>query len=128
MSRAEYMRTHLKYLSSDIRSLYQIDGLIAKDGYFYINITKGMYFLKQSDIIVYKKLISNMENDGYYPVPFTTGLWTHQIFFRCLCVDDFGVKYFSKDDVDHLYQISQKALCNLDRLGGSYLPWIDNSL
>ena len=45
-----------------------------------------------------------METHDYYPVPFTTGLWSNQtrksVFF--LWVDDFGVKYFRKDDADHL--------------------------
>ena len=61
-----------------------------------------MYGLKQEAIISYNKLIPRMEPHGYYPFPFTTGLWAHQtrIVFG-LCVNDFGVKYFSKYDADH---------------------------
>jgi hypothetical protein len=37
-------------------------------------------------------------------MPFTPGLWHHRT--KCttfiLCVDDFGVKYFSKADAQHL--------------------------
>ena len=45
-----------------------------------------------------------MEPHGYYPVPFTTGLWEHHIrkTKHFLYVDDFGVKYFSKDYADHI--------------------------
>ena len=75
MPRAEYIRIHSKYFPPDIRALYQIDGLISKDGYFYINIKKDMYILKEAFIIAYKKLIENKEPHGHFPVPFTTGLW-----------------------------------------------------
>ena len=63
-----------------------------------------MYGLKKVAIIAYNQLISHMETHGYYPLPFKTGLWEHNtrktIF--CSCVDDLGVKYFSKDDANHL--------------------------
>ena len=62
------------YFPPDIRSLYQIDVLVAEDGYVYINIIKDMYGLKQVAIIAYNKLIYHMETCGYYPVPFTTVL------------------------------------------------------
>ena len=33
----------------------------------------------------------------------------------CLCVDDFGVKYFSKDDANHLIQtLNNKYECTID--------------
>ena len=45
-----------------------------------------------------------MDPHVYYPVPFTTGLWALNIRRTtfCLCVDDFGVKYFTIDDTNHL--------------------------
>ena len=63
-----------------------------------------MYGLKQAAIIDYNQIILHMKPHGYYPVPFTPGIWAHKtrkINF-CLCVDDFGVKYFSKDDANNL--------------------------
>ena len=77
MSRAEYMRMNSKYAPPDIRDRYQIEGLVVADGYLYIKIIKGIYGLNQAAIIAYSKLISHMEPHGYYPVPFTTGLWAH---------------------------------------------------
>ena len=98
------MRIQSKYLPTDIRDQYQIDGLVAEDGYAYIKIIKGMSGLKQAVIIVYNQLISHLEPHSYYPVPFTTGLWAHKTrrtqFF--LCVGDFEGKYFTKDDANHL--------------------------
>ena len=64
-----------------------------------------------------------MEPYGYYPVPSMTGLWAHRmrkIFFWC--VDNFGVKYFSKDDVDHLLKYFSKHYTVLtDWEGPNYL-------
>ena len=77
MSRAEFMRIHSKYFLPDIRDQYKIEGLISADGHVYIKIIKGMYGLNQAAIIAYNQLISHMYIHGYYPVPFTTGLWAH---------------------------------------------------
>ena len=40
----------------------------------------------------------------------TTGLWHHKSRPTkfALCVDDFGVKYFSKDDAEHLIKTLKK--------------------
>ena len=63
-----------------------------------------MYGLKQAAILVYKQLVQNLGQPGYYPIPYTTGLWKHKtrdtVF--ALCVDDFGVKYTSKETINHL--------------------------
>ena len=52
----------------------------------------------------YKNLCANLAQDGYKPVQHSLGIWTHEsrpITF-CLCVDDFGIKYFNKADAQHL--------------------------
>ena len=63
-----------------------------------------MYGLKQENIIAYNQIIYHMDPHGYYSVPFKTELWAHKTRKTnfCLCVDDFGVKYFTKDDANHL--------------------------
>ena len=67
------MRIHKKQLP-DIKDQFQIEVLIAADGYVYIKNTKGMYGLDQASIKAHNQLISHMESHGYYPVPLTTGL------------------------------------------------------
>ena len=63
-----------------------------------------MYGLKQAAIIAYLQMVKHMDGHVYYLLHCTAGLLvdctlaTH--FF--LCVEDFGVKYFSKDREDHL--------------------------
>ena len=85
-SRAEFMRINSKYSPPDIRDQYEIEGLIAADGYVYIKIIKGTYGIKQVAIISYNQLISHMDPHSYYPVPFTAGLWAHKtIKINCLC-------------------------------------------
>ena len=46
----------------------------------------------------------NMDPRRYYPLPLRTVLWAHKPITTkiCLCVGGFGVKYFSKADVNHL--------------------------
>ena len=41
MKRAEYMRIHSKYFLSDIQEKYNINNLVAKDGYVYCKIKKA---------------------------------------------------------------------------------------
>ena len=111
------MRIHSKYFQPDIRYQYKIEGIIAADGCVYIKIIKGMYGLNQASIISYNHLISHMETHGYYPLPFTTGIWEHKsIEIKNLCVDDFGVKYFSKYDAHHLLN-SLKSTRQFQRIG-----------
>ena len=78
MSRAEYMRIHLKCLPPDIRDRYDIEGLIAADGYLYIKIIKGMYGLKQAAIMAYNQLILYTGPHGCYTVPFKIIIWAHK--------------------------------------------------
>ena len=78
MLRSGYMRTHSKYFPPNIRDRYNIEGIIAVDGYVYNKIIKGLYGIKQAAIIAYNQLISYMEPHGYYPVPFKTGTWAHK--------------------------------------------------
>ena len=60
--------------------------------------------LHQAAILAHKHLRNSIEPHGYTPIPGTVGLWKHNerptIF--CLCVDDFGVKHWSKQDAQHL--------------------------
>ena len=100
----EYMRIHSKYFSDEYKTLNNLHDKINKDGYIYCEILLGMYGLKQAAILAYKQLRQRLEPAGYFPIKESNGLWAHRtrrtIF--ALCVDDFGIKYFSKDDADHL--------------------------
>ena len=62
MAKAEYMRIQYKYFPSNIKAIYNIDDLVAKDGYIYVKIKKGMYGLKQAAILAYNQLFDNLSN------------------------------------------------------------------
>ena len=68
-----------------------------------------MYGLKQSAVIEYNNLVQQLSPHGYHPSPHTTVIWKHQTKRTklCLCLDDFGIKYYSKDDADHLLDALQ---------------------
>ena len=66
-----------------------------------------MYGLKQAALLAHNKLVQHLAPHGYRPVPHSLGLWTHDTrpTSFCLCVDDFGIKYFTKNDANHLLDI-----------------------
>ena len=77
MARSEYMRIHSKYFPPEIKALYKIDSLIDSYGCVYVEINKGMYGLKQAAVVSYQQLVNHVDGHCYYPIPFTTGLWSH---------------------------------------------------
>eukprot|EP00957_Ditylum_brightwellii_P034597 2623165-Ditylum_brightwellii.AAC.3 len=52
----EYMQVHVKYFDEELKRLYNIDDIVANNGYIYCEIKKGMYGLKQAAILAYKQL------------------------------------------------------------------------
>ena len=111
MDEPEYMRMHIKHLPTDIVRLYNVDPLIHNE-YVYCKIKKGVYGLKQAAILAYNQLLGRLTSGGYRPIVGSTGMFEHTTRPTkfCLCVDDFGIKYFAKNDAQHL----------LDTLGKTY--------
>ena len=130
MDQPEYMRVHYKYIPEDIRSKYHLDSKVTHDGWIYIKIQKGMPGLKQAAILAYKHLKNCLEPFGYEPIPGTVGMWHHKTRPTkfCLCVDDFGIKFWSKEDADHLCNsIGANFRYTVDKEGkdycGLHLDW-----
>ena len=101
---AEYMRIHGKYFLKDIREKYNIYSIISPDGYVYCKIKRGMYGLKQAACLARDQLIENLKPFGYSPSVEVPNIRVHETRCAkfCLCVDDFGVKYFSENDANYL--------------------------
>ena len=63
-----------------------------------------MYGLKQAAVLAYKQLCSHLKKHDYHLIEGSNCMFRHKtrktVF--CLCVDDFGIKYFNKDDAQHL--------------------------
>jgi hypothetical protein len=97
------MKMLLSQFPKEIVNKYNLDAL-AIDGWFYIEIRKGMYGLKQASLLFNQLLQTRLAPFGYYPARHTPGLWLHKtrpIDFS-LIVDDFTVKYVGKQHAGHL--------------------------
>jgi hypothetical protein len=121
----QYMRIHRKYVTQEIMDEYDLkDEHFDSKGYVYMEIRKGMYGLKEASILAYEQLKEHLAPHGYAPARFTPGLWCHKTKRTTftLAVDDFGIKYFTKADADHLFAaIESKYVLTKDWTGTNYL-------
>jgi hypothetical protein len=105
----QYMRVPPSAIPQEVWDDPRYDIQVADDGYVYLEIRRGMYGLKEAGIIAFNQLVTKLAPHGYEPMPFTPGLWRHctKRTTFVLCVDDFGVKYYSKADAMHLIDALQ---------------------
>ena len=105
MVEAEYTRIHIKYLPPDIIKYYNATSLFHSD-YVYCKTNKGVCGFKQAVILAYNQLLTYFTDVGYRSIISITSMLEHisRPTKVCLCVDDIGIKYYSKDDADHLLQ------------------------
>ena len=112
----------LRYIPADIIATYKLLPLVHK-GFVYIKIKCGMHGLKQAAILAFDQLKANLAPYGYYPDETSPGIWQHKTRRTrfCLCVDDFGVKYFNQEDADPLLNaIRQHYKVSVDYEGKNY--------
>ena len=103
LERYEYMRLPLKHFSQHTINQYNLLEN-AKNGWVYVKIRKAIYGLPQAGKLANNQLKKHLGPAGYYEVAPTPDLYTYvtrPIQFS-LVVDDFGVKYVSKEHADHL--------------------------
>jgi hypothetical protein len=103
-----YMRIPINVIPPDILKLYA--HLIYKE-HIYLEVSKGIYGLPQAGKLANEQLIRHLAPYGYSPCQITPGLWKHEtrdIAFL-LVVDDFGIKYTDKRDVEHLLSALRDA-------------------
>ena len=65
----------------------------------------------------------NLEPAGYEPMPYTPGLWRHKTRRTTftLAVNDFGIKYVSEEDLDHLLNaLNTHYTTSVDPTGAYY--------
>jgi len=99
----EYMKIPLELFPEWTQEQYNLKEL-ALEGWVYIEMRRAVWGLPQAGILANKCLRRKLAPFGYYESTNTPGLWTHKsrpISFT-LVVDDFGVKYVTQDDIDHL--------------------------
>jgi hypothetical protein len=103
------MVINVSWLSQETIDNYNLIEL-SQDGKVYIEIQKGIYGLPQEDILANELLQHNLAKDGYRPTTHTHGLWTHNTrpLSFLLVVNDFGVKYVSCKNDEHLMACIKK--------------------
>jgi hypothetical protein len=77
------------------------------DGNVFCEVQRKMYGLPQVGIIAQDLLIKHLYKAGYRQSKITPGYWCHDwhpISFT-LVVNNFGVKYINKEDVNHLTSV-----------------------
>jgi hypothetical protein len=91
--RFEYMKMQLSRFPHDIIQKYNLNAL-AVDGWVHIKIRKGMYGLKQAELLANQLLQTRLAPFGYYPARHKPGLWLHKTrsISLTLVVDDFEAK------------------------------------
>ena len=107
----EYMKLHINIIPQEIIDKYALQKIINDKGWIYLEIVKGVYGLKQAGIIANTELTKHLAKFGYHPVQHTPGLWKHntRATIFTLVVEDFAIKYASKQDADHLLQDLQPS-------------------
>ena len=123
MKGPEFMRVPVHMIPEEIMKLYNLYDKVV-DGYVYVKICKGMYGLPQAGRIANEQLKDKLAPFGFHPCDTTPGLWKHEsrpITF-CLVVDDFGVKYTNKEDVEYLIEcLSTHYKISIDWEGQRYV-------
>jgi hypothetical protein len=119
----EYVRIPTHMLPPAIVELYQLESKIS-NGYVYAEVRKGMYGLPQAGKLANDRLRKFLAPFGYVPCPVTPGLWKHphsNLMFT-LVIDDFGIRYTNKQDVDDVVAIINKEYkCSQDWTGNHYI-------
>ena len=123
LPRKEYMRIARKQMSAQYIEENNMEDM-CEDGYYYVEIYKGIYGLPQAGLLAQDKLLAHLRTKGYNMAKNTPCLFTHKtrkITFT-LVVDDFGVKYVDEADAKHLIDTLEEFYkLHIDWEGGDYV-------
>ncbi len=106
----EYMKIPLSLFPMWTIEQYNLNKLVL-DGWVYIEMRCAVWGLLQAGILANKRLHCKLAPIGYYKSVNTPGLWRHKsrpLTFT-LVVDNFGIKFVNKDNVDHLISSIKKT-------------------
>ncbi len=118
----EYMKIPLTLFL--VRTIEQFNlHTLALDEWVYIEMRRAVWGLPQAGILANKQLHRKLAPFGYKESVNTPGLWRHKsrpLTFT-LVVDNFGIKFVNKADVDHLISsIKLTYTLTEDWTGNSY--------
>jgi len=92
---------------------YNLHQYATPAGWVDIKVSRGMCGLPQAGSLGHDLLEQQLNKEGYFQSQIVPALWKHEskpIQF-VLVVDDFGIKYLKKEDLDHFIQMLEKY-CN----------------
>ena len=75
----EHMKLPLSMFPQEIVQQYNLQDLVAVDGYIYMEIRKGMPGLKQAERLASDHLTKNLSINGYSPVNHTPSIRCHHM-------------------------------------------------
>jgi hypothetical protein len=103
------MKIPLTLFPTWIVEQYDLNGH-ALHGFIHLEMWRAVWGLPQADILANKRLRQKLALFGYYESTHTPSFWYHksQPITFTLVVDDFGVKYVGKDNVNHLITSMKK--------------------
>jgi hypothetical protein len=110
LKRSEYGRVKLTDVPDKIIGEYKLHEKATPDGWIYFKGVRGMYGLPQSGSNSHDELKEHLNKEGYFKSPLVPALWMHKMQPTqfVLIVDNFGIKYFTTEDLDHLINTLKK--------------------
>jgi hypothetical protein len=110
LKQPEYGRVKLMDIPDKIIGKYKLCEEATLDGWMYFKVMRGMYDLPQSGLNSHDELKERLNKEGYFKSPLVPALWKHKMRPTqfVLIVDDFGIKYFTTEDLDHLINTLKK--------------------
>lgn len=110
LKRPEFGRVKLSDIPEEIIKEYELEKYATADGWVYFRVIRGMYGLPQAGANSHDELEERLNKEGYFKSPLVPALWKHKTRPTqfVLIVDDFGIKYFSREDLDHLVDSLKK--------------------
>eukprot|EP00804_Cyclotella_cryptica_P008147 CCRYP_004624-RA/>CCRYP_004624-RA protein AED:0.13 eAED:0.13 QI:0/0/0/1/0/0/3/0/1209 len=110
MPRPEFGRVKLDDIPEEIIDEYKLREIATKDDWVYFRADKTQYGLPQAGSLSHDLLEKRLNANGYFKSLVVPGLWKHKtrnIQF-VLVVDDFGIKYLKREDLDHLMGVLKR--------------------
>ena len=109
LKHVQYMQFKITQTPKSIQDKYKLAPLVDPSDYVYVRIKGALYGLKESGRIANEDITDHLARHGYQESKVTPGLFKHYtrpISFT-LVVDDFGIKWINKQDLDHLLDCLQ---------------------
>eukprot|EP01082_Thalassiosira_pseudonana_P002224 g1758.t1 g1758 contig11:8776-9696(+) len=110
LKRPEYAKLKLSDIPEEVIQEHNLREKATPDGWVYIMVIRGMYGLPQAGSLGHDLLEERLNQEGYFQSQIVPGFWKHKtrnIKF-VLVVDDFGIKYLKREDLDHLIKSLEK--------------------